>query len=27
VATNLLDFLDGKPILDHVVNKEVPTHR
>jgi D-3-phosphoglycerate dehydrogenase len=27
VATNLLDFLDGKPNLDHVVNKEVLIHR
>jgi D-3-phosphoglycerate dehydrogenase len=27
VATNLLDFLDGKPSLDHVVNKEVLLHR
>jgi len=27
VATNLLDFLDGKPNLDHVINKEVLVHR
>jgi D-3-phosphoglycerate dehydrogenase / 2-oxoglutarate reductase len=27
VATNLLDLLDGKPNLDHVVNKEVLMHR
>jgi len=27
VATNLLDLLDGKPNLDHVVNKEVLVHR
>ena len=27
VATNLLEFLDGKPNLDHVVNKEVLMHR
>ena len=27
VATNLLDVLDGKPNLDHVVNKEVFKHR
>ena len=27
VATNLLDLLDGKPNLDHVVNKEVLIHR
>jgi D-3-phosphoglycerate dehydrogenase / 2-oxoglutarate reductase len=27
VATNLLDLLDGKPNLDHVVNREVLVHR
>ena len=27
VATNLLDVLDGKPSMDHVVNKEVLSHR
>jgi D-3-phosphoglycerate dehydrogenase / 2-oxoglutarate reductase len=27
VATNLLDVLDGKPNMDHVVNKEVLLHR
>jgi D-3-phosphoglycerate dehydrogenase len=27
VATNLLDVLDGKPNMDHVVNKEVLAHR
>jgi D-3-phosphoglycerate dehydrogenase len=27
VATNLLEMLDGKPNLDHVVNKEVLVHR
>jgi D-3-phosphoglycerate dehydrogenase len=27
VATNLLDVLDGKPNMDHVVNKEVLVHR
>ena len=27
VATNLLDFLDCKPNLDHVINKEVLIHR
>jgi D-3-phosphoglycerate dehydrogenase len=27
VATNLVDLLDGKPNLDHVVNKEVLVHR
>ena len=27
VATNLLDLLDGRPNLDHVVNKEVLIHR
>jgi D-3-phosphoglycerate dehydrogenase len=27
VATNLLDLLDGRPNLDHVVNKEVLVHR
>ena len=27
VATNLLDLLDAKPNLDHVVNKEVLVHR
>jgi D-3-phosphoglycerate dehydrogenase len=27
VATNLLEVLDGKPNMDHVVNKEVLLHR
>ena len=27
VATNLLELLDGRPNLDHVVNKEVLVHR
>jgi len=27
VATNLLDVLDGKPNMDHVVNKQVLAHR
>jgi D-3-phosphoglycerate dehydrogenase / 2-oxoglutarate reductase len=27
VATNLLDLLDGRPNLEHVVNKEVLVHR
>jgi D-3-phosphoglycerate dehydrogenase len=27
VATNLLEVLDGKPNMDHVVNKEVFGHR
>jgi D-3-phosphoglycerate dehydrogenase len=27
VANNLLDVLDGKPNMDHVVNKEVYSHR
>jgi D-3-phosphoglycerate dehydrogenase len=27
VATNLLEVLDGKPNMDHVVNKEVVLHR
>ena len=27
VATNLLEVLDGKPNMDHVVNKEVLVHR
>jgi phosphoglycerate dehydrogenase-like enzyme len=26
-AQNLLDVLDGKPNMDHVVNKEVFVHR
>jgi hypothetical protein len=27
VATNLLEVLDGKPNMDHVVNKDVFGHR